>query len=326
MARNVQILSVSGGVTTSTFLPDELKAMKEKMSSEANKDVREKYRSLLMHQQEKADGAGEAGIPIDELQQMVLEANEAFVKVQRPREATLDAEYLKMCGLMVKSNITNRQFNATEFHPTEFAQKMSRFMQGEEEAEANLLDSSIWKRLGSAVASIYINTPPLESTFAGIDYEKTKKEVRKKNAKKDEVGARVTPKLVKESLSEEERQTEELNRVYSILKRRYRENNKRPICFYTFVINPESYSYTIENIFHTSFLVHMLRAQIIEDENGLPVIIPRDSSASKGSEFPSSQCIVSLSTEEFKEAVKMYKLTDACIPPPQINRKRKENV
>ena len=69
---------------------------------------------------------------------------------------------------------------------------------------------------------------------------------------------------MKEPSNSEERQTEEVNRIFAVLKRRYRENGMKPLCYYKFVINPHSYCYTIENIFHTSFLVNLYRAHVIE--------------------------------------------------------------
>jgi non-structural maintenance of chromosomes element 4 len=49
-----------------------------------------------------------------------------------------------------------------------------------------------------------------------------------------------------------------------------RENS--PINLFEFVINPTSFSQTIENIFYLSFSIRDARAKIDMDRNGLPII------------------------------------------------------
>lgn len=66
------------------------------------------------------------------------------------------------------------------------------------------------------------------------------------------------------SAAGEERQTEEVTRVFKILKTRHKECGNRPVCFFTFVVNPHSYSLTTENLFHTSFLLRDQYAVITE--------------------------------------------------------------
>lgn len=326
--------SRSGTMTVSdssreSFTQRELMEMKERMSNEANRVVRDRYRTLLIDQQEKVDRAGEPGVPVEELRTMVCLANEEVNKVMRPREAALDAEYLKTCGQLMKATIERRQFNTTEFHPTEFSRKLMQFTQLEDETHVNLQDNGYWKRLGKAVSSIFQSTAPVESIYAGIDFEKPKKQKLQRKKTEDKVGPKVMPVAVKVATNDEERQTGELTRIYNILTKKYRENNKKPLCFFHFVVNPTSYSYTIENIFHTSFLVDMLRAEVREDKNGLPVIIPREPEAAKeerthcGKE--NSQCLVSLSTEEFEDLIKAFDIRAAIIPPPSEGRKRSKS-
>ncbi|XP_064090111.1 non-structural maintenance of chromosomes element 4 homolog A-like isoform X2 [Macrobrachium nipponense] len=315
--------------TRESFTEKELMEMKERMSNEANRVVRDRYRSLLIDQQEKVDRAGEPGVPVEELKTMVCLANEEVNKVMRPREAALDAEYLKTCGQLMKATIERRQFNTTEFHPTEFSRKLMQFTQLEDETHVNLQDNTYWKRLGKAVSSIFQSTAPVESIFAGIDFEKPKKQRLQRKRTEDKVGPKVVPVALKEVTNDEERQTGELTRLYNILTKKYRENNKKPLCFFHFVVNPKSYSYTIENIFHTSFLIDMLRAEIRTDKYGLPVIIPREPEAAKQERNNcgkgNSQCLVTLSTDEFEELIKAFNIRETTIPPPPEGRKRSKS-
>ncbi len=43
--------------------------------------------------------------------------------------------------------------------------------------------------------------------------------------------------------------------TFKQLVRAFKENGRRPFCYFRFVINPHSFGATIENVFHVSFLV-----------------------------------------------------------------------
>lgn len=62
--------------------------------------------------------------------------------------------------------------------------------------------------------------------------------------------------------------------IYKCLDRHYKRNGERPISFFHFTIDPTSYTRTIENIFHTSFLLRDNRAKMNIGPDELPTIQP----------------------------------------------------
>jgi hypothetical protein len=64
--------------------------------------------------------------------------------------------------------------------------------------------------------------------------------------------------------------------TYKQLVAAYKRNDKRPLDYFKFVIDPSSFCSTVENIFHVSFLVKERKVQISVDQEAsrLPVITP----------------------------------------------------
>lgn len=59
---------------------------------------------------------------------------------------------------------------------------------------------------------------------------------------------------IKDGTTNEENQVEEVTRIFKVLKR-IRENTTRPIPLLKFIIDPTCFSTTVQNMFHTSFLM-----------------------------------------------------------------------
>merc|ERR1712168_1038889 len=66
--------------------------------------------------------------------------------------------------------------------------------------------------------------------------------------------------------------------VQKILRRlveKFKENGKKPINFFEFVLHPTDFGASVENMFHVSFLIKENRAGIlICPDSGLPLIQP----------------------------------------------------
>ena len=63
--------------------------------------------------------------------------------------------------------------------------------------------------------------------------------------------------------------------VYKTLVKKFKENERRPINFFKFVLHPNNFGKTIENMFHVSFLVKENKVAVrICNETKMPLIEP----------------------------------------------------
>lgn len=117
----------------------------------------------------------------------------------------------------------------------------------------------------------------------------------------------------------------ETERVYEILKKLFNKLKGTPLCLYSFVVNPNSFSRTIENIFYISFLVKDGYAKIYLDDDNLPVIEPIQKEFSKADNQKSQQrksveniqSMISLTKPEWREIIEVFEISTPVIPEPK---------
>ncbi len=126
--------------------------------------------------------------------------------------------------------------------------------------------------------------------------------------------------------------------TYRQLVHEYRDNDNFAISYLDFVVDPESFGHTVENMFHVSFLVKENKARIAFEGGkddvtalGLPVIRPLRSRAHASKKKDQEdlaerkQVIVSLTMEEWEQYVQKRRLKKAMINHDAIKRGLQNN-
>lgn len=236
-----------------------------------------------------------------------MTANEQlFEKVAAPQEAVMDARVIKQLSRLCRTQAEQMSSNINQFQQQEFAEKLVSNMTG---GEGGVVSRKKWILLGRQVKGMFRRSPPLTYMYGALDTippppkEKPAKEPRARQATRvaDLVATQDT---VLAEAEKSENQTEQMvTHVFKCLIACWKEAQKKPINFFKFVIDPDSFGSSIENLFHVSFLVKDGRVAIkVDDTSGMPHIVPvgRRQGTEGGSETK-NQVVMNFCMDDWKK-------------------------
>ncbi|NXG10514.1 NSE4A protein, partial [Sakesphorus luctuosus] len=246
------------------------------------------------------------------LTEALEEANKLFDGVCRAREAALDAQFLVLASNLGKEKANELHSEMTSFDSAAFAEDLLTAMginrtEGEENDSepGGFLPSDAWDKLGEEALKYFRRAPTFHYMLGSFksDPPVAKQRIeRQKKASRGEAKRAMPAQLKKMEESHQEATEKEVERILGILQTLFENDPDTPISFFDFVIDPNSFARTVENMFHVSFLVRDGLAEIKLDEDGLPVIEPTKSRRvdSNQEPRPRNQVIISLTQQEWK--------------------------
>lgn len=83
------------------------------------------------------------------------------------------------------------------------------------------------------------------------------------------------PKEIKDLLDEEESTTKDVSFIYKFLREQCLANGR--LHYFGFLVDPNSFAHTVENMFHCSFLIKDGRAGVMMGRDGQPYLYLRES-------------------------------------------------
>ncbi|XP_076101790.1 EP300-interacting inhibitor of differentiation 3-like [Mytilus galloprovincialis] len=255
-------------------------------------------------------------------------ANTLNKDVRTPREGALDSTAILTISSLARQQADNLNTDFVRFEPIEFAEKLVAFIQRENNAPSDSqsrISPDGWKNLGAAGQKLFSKNPPFHFMAGSFDRDVKERPQRNPNVKKitdkETIDKETIPKKMQSfdgSGGKNEATTAEVERVLDILQKLYKQTDENPICFFEFVLNPESFGQTIENIFYTSFLIKDGLAKTTLDEDNLPLIEPVENNEGERNKQQSKtrnhQTILSITPAEWKELIRVYQIEEPLIP------------
>ncbi|CAF0764901.1 unnamed protein product [Adineta ricciae] len=252
--------------------------------------------------------------------------NELFEEVRTPREGVLDAVALKTISSLAYIQTAAIGKKGTTKEAFQLARKCAKIIKNHladsEDVTAGFYQEfchchktvGMMNFMSGRLPTFWFERRRLEKSFMTPRTRRIREII--------DASQHTKVKLITKMSSEGEQTSKEIVRINRCLEEAYENNNNQPISFFTFTIHPTLFSRSVENIFHVSFLIKEGKAELLLDENQLPVLRPSNKSnsqltmsssndddvADKQSEQVQSltQLVLSLDMEQWENLVQIY--------------------
>lgn len=281
---------------------------------EDSRNIREKYQGLIgdarrIKEKEKLN--------TDVIIHNMGQADELFKDVCRPQEAMYDAKLLGIHSKIVKKQAHQIQVESP-FNTSAFIRKLVHKLTGKFSESDVFLDKEAWLKLGD-IAFHAFNMMPKVNFIHGTFLENTEtmshsRCIREKDSKSEDSSAKVVTVSASPRRGSTDKTYAEIQRIKKILCGIYQRNGGRPVCYFRFTVDPDSFSRTIENMFHLSFLIKECEVHLSMDSNSLPVIEPLIPDGTTAN-IESAQSILTMNVEKWKQLIEVFEITKPSIPP-----------
>ncbi|XP_062352316.1 non-structural maintenance of chromosomes element 4 homolog A isoform X1 [Cinclus cinclus] len=295
---------------------------------EHNRMIRSQYRELISTVQQNREAM--LNSKSNRLTEALEEANRLFDGVCCAREAALDAQFLVIASNIGKEKANELHSEMSAFDSTAFAEDLLTFMgvnrtevedtDDFEDAPGAFLPSDAWKTMGEEALKYFRRAPTFHYMMGSFKSEPPvpKQRIeRQKKASRGKAERAMPAQLKKMEESHQEATEKEVERVLGILQTHFENDPNTPISFFDFVIDPNSFARTVENVFHVSFLIRDGLANIKMDEDELPIIEPvKPSGGEEDSRAGArNQVVLSLDRKEWQEVIETFQIREAMITP-----------
>ncbi|KAI9352182.1 Nse4 C-terminal-domain-containing protein [Obelidium mucronatum] len=246
----------------------------------------------------------------------VRQANALFENVSTTQEAYLDSRLLTSAARLSVVKVNNMKLSGRSLDIGDFLRRVRRALNPANNVDDDETDVLDWTRLHSVAGVTGFAVPTIDFMYGPLAVEpKARKEAKRNVARiNKDLSQLQKPQQLKESdIQKQENETSKsVQKIMKVLQK------KGPINFFEFVINPGSFSQSVENIFYVSFLIRDGHVSI-DIEDGQPVLCPVKPSDSEGDESGASkkqqkQHIVELSYDSWKDIIETYGISETVIP------------
>lgn len=280
-----------------------------KFNEKNRRKLREKYYDLIKKTNESGAQLSRPGA--QDLQKNIEDGNKIFETVAHAREASLDALWLKQTSSYGLEQV-NKISVGSEFKTEEFADALkqkfgARSTSTTDEENALTID---WNALGKYTCNMCLlrHVPPLTFMAGPLQIEAKEKERKKSQRKKVNEGVdSVQPEQVSSSEKSENETTKLVTQVFKRIKKK----DNKPSSYLDVVIEPDSFTKTIENMFYFAFLVKEGRVALQTEKNAQTVdkkrILTGILDAPKPATDDNKQAVLKLDLARYKQLCERLK-------------------
>ncbi|KAL6608547.1 hypothetical protein LY90DRAFT_393245 [Neocallimastix californiae] len=282
------------------------------LSENENRKIRMKYRNHI-------EGLPDVNSP-DKLIEIIESVDELYQKVNRTQEATLDSQFLLESAEIGAKQAESMKLAGENFDTEDWINKLLTIMGGrhdikqeDEDNEENVnLRSLKWENIGIRAEPFFDRVPKIDNMIGPLSTEQKEKRsiVRHTRENKNSVNLKKPQEIRKEDIKEQENETtKNVFQIGEILEQKGQVN------LFEFIVNPDSFSQTVENIFYLSFLIRDGKALL--DEKDGELIIERTDPPDEEDYLhgiKKKQFVLEIDENTWKEIIEVYDIKEPMIP------------
>eukprot|EP01117_Protostelium_nocturnum_P004599 TRINITY_DN1660_c0_g1_i1.p1 TRINITY_DN1660_c0_g1~~TRINITY_DN1660_c0_g1_i1.p1 ORF type:complete len:381 (-),score=129.78 TRINITY_DN1660_c0_g1_i1:18-1160(-) len=283
-----------------------------KQTNEERKQIRRGYRTLL---NQTMDLRPELIQPESNGLDVALDESKGlFRKVKYTREAALDSEVLVSISRLGTERTMRLQTGLSKRDVSGFIGHVRKLLLSKEGDESQEITKSGWDSLAKLTSKYVSRTPTIDNMVGPLGIVPPERKERKK-IEKDKLSERVAPENIaaNRELTQEELNQDARKRV-AVIREKLEETKK--MNFFNFILDPHSFTQSIENIFHYSFLVKDGQAALMVQNDvpyAAPTQPPTEDDAASG-RADRKQCVVKFDYKTYQDLLKAYHIKEATLP------------
>jgi len=293
--------------------PEDIEEEQQRTADESKRaEVRQGYRKLTEAIARNEDSlVNQNDEDNNDLLQYMKEGAELFHQVKAPQECVMDAKVVMDLSRICKQQVQQMSTNINQFKLEEYADKLRK---GMAVAREGGLDKKKWLIVGEQAKALFRRAPSLSFMYGALSAippeakDGKTKEKRSRQATKISDLKETQTQTMKETETEDNITDRIVQKVFKVLVEKFKENGKKPINFFKFVLHPTNFGRSVENMFHVSFLIKENKARIsICPDTELPLIQPissRQKDVDGEGCCEQSQVVVNINMRDWSKLVK----------------------
>ncbi|KAH9847080.1 Nse4 C-terminal-domain-containing protein [Lenzites betulinus] len=292
---------------------------------EEARSLRRQFRHL---EQELAGPTDSQELTAEQLEQKLRSTNKLFKHVQAINEATKDSNILVRFSEISAAKARAMKSGSGAFDVDDFVARLITYMGGrkpvspaddededEEESEYNAGAPLDWERIGRRALAKSRRVPAMDFMLGPLSIEAKKRAVAKRAVlEKNKDDMKKPQEITEEDITRSENETtKNVATVEKIL-----ESIEGQVNLFKFVINPNDFGQSVENLFYLSFLIRDGKCAFeITPDTSEPVIMlceqPTQEDYDDG--LLKHQMVLEFDMDTWRRAIEVFDIREAMIPP-----------
>ena len=292
-------------------IPKEADSGEEQDEVANRRQLRQKYRDVI--RDTRMESKNLANPADDRLFQKVQCSSELFQSVRQTREGALDSQLLRLVSDISKAKADAFQAESVTFDESIFIAKLMPFISYTHGSE-NRQSVNSWSKLVDTCHPILFTCPPLMTTMRGNMQVCLPKPRAKREHTQNQQASNVVSKpteVQKADIGNSDDTKTCVEWLYKNLQVSCDDIGK--VSIWDFIIDPESYSASVENLFHLTFLIKDGRCDLFEEEGYIYLKACKGVSEHELSRRHHSQFVFSLSFEFWQQLIDEFGIQEALV-------------